>query len=82
MDHLMGKGCPICNNSKGERFIHDYLNSINIPFVQEKVIYYENLNMRLDFYLELNNQRYIIEYHGKQHYIPIEYFGGKLQFEK
>ena len=38
-------------------------------------VYFNKISMRADFYLELNNRKIIIEYHGKQHYIPIEHFG-------
>lgn len=38
--------------------------------------------MRVDFYLEVNDKKYIIEYNGQQHYFPIEYFGGEKQFQK
>lgn len=36
----------------------------------------------IDFFIKYNNKQYFIEYNGRQHYIPIEYFGGQLQFEK
>lgn len=80
--HLQGEGCPICMSSKGEIFINNYLSDSNVPFEKEKCIYFNNTSMRADFYLELNNRKIIIEYHGKQHYVPIEHFGGQLQFEK
>ena len=34
----------------------------------------------VDFYLPDYNL--FIEYDGIQHYMPVEYFGGKLQFDK
>lgn len=30
-----------------------------------------------DFYLEINNNKYIIEYNGEQHYRPVKHFGGE-----
>ena len=35
--------------------------------------------MSYDFYIEGTN--ILIEYHGKQHYKPIEYFGGEKQLK-
>lgn len=80
--HLQGEGCPICMSSKGEIIINDYLSDLNIYFEREKCIYFNNISMRADFYLKLNNKKIIIEYHGKQHYVPIEYFGGQIKFEQ
>ena len=80
--HLQGEGCPICMSSKGEIIINNYLSDLNMCFEREKCIYFNNISMRADFYLELNNRKIIIEYHGKQHYISIEHFGGQIKFEQ
>ena len=37
---------------------------------------------KVDFYLELNNKIFIIEYNGRQHYFPIVHFGGEESFIK
>lgn len=80
--HLRGSGCPKCQTSKGELFIKDLLENSKTTFEYQKVIEYNDITMRVDFYLEVNDKKYIIEYNGQQHYFPIEYFGGEKQFQK
>lgn len=36
--------------------------------------------MYIDFYIPEYN--IFIEYNGEQHYVPIEHFGGELQFSE
>lgn len=78
-------GCPKCKQSKGERIINNYLTNINIKFEdQYKIPISKSINAsgiaKIDFYLPDYNL--FIEYNGEQHYIPLDYFGGKLRFEK
>lgn len=80
--HLQGHGCPKCNRSKGEEIISSILNKLNIPYnSQYKINFEENIYI-LDFYIELNSKKYCIEFHGQQHYFPIDYFGGLETFKK
>lgn len=77
-------GCPKCNQSKGEKTIENYLIKNNIKYKSQYPIKIDQLinssgNAYIDFYLPDYNL--FIEYNGKQHYIPIEYFGGELNFE-
>ena len=88
-DHLRGCGCPKCSFSKGEQYISNYLDSINVKYIPQKYIYtnfiVKNSNyFVVDFYLELNNNKYIIEYNGKQHYeyIPYLHNGSEVEFNK
>ena len=81
--HLKGCGCQKCKQSHGENFVEQYLQSKNISFQQQYSIHVpENIRsskrIYVDFYIEALNT--IIEYNGKQHYIPIEHFGGQLAF--
>jgi hypothetical protein len=85
--NLVGKdtcGCPMCATSKGERKISDYLNKENVNYTPQKT--YDNLYgtggglLSYDFYLEDLNL--LIEYQGRQHDTPIDYFGGKEQLLK
>lgn len=84
--HLNGQGCPICNSSKGELLVRKILTKYKIPFESE-ITYHVNeivknkKEFRIDFVINLNNHLYFIEYNGIQHYQPIEYFGGKTEFE-
>lgn len=85
------KGCPLCGiectQSKGELEIQKVLDKYNFQYKREFCILNdfftkEDIKPRVDFILKYNNKLYIIEFNGQQHYIPIDVFGGKLQFEK
>jgi hypothetical protein len=80
--HLSGKGCPTCNESKGEKAIRNYLNKHNISFIpQHKFNDCKNIKpLPFDFYLPDYNT--CIEYQGEQHYRPIKRFGGVNAHEK
>ena len=76
--HISGHGCPECNNkSKGEKIINNLLNKYSIKFETQKSFSdcKNKLPLSFDFYLP--NENMLIEYDGKQHYSPIEYFGGE-----
>jgi len=76
-NHKKGSGCPLCNNSKGETLILTFLEDNNILFKKEYT--FSNLpRKRFDFFLEELNL--CIEFDGKQHFEPIEHFGGKETF--
>lgn len=79
---LQGGGCPQCHESKGERRIRQWLDSHMIQYEYQKK--FEDCKdikpLPFDFYLQEHNS--CIEYDGKQHYTPIEYFGGQDGFEK
>jgi len=77
-NHLRGTGCPICKSSKGELIINSILTKYRIEFIQEFIIPNQNYRFRYDFYLPKLNV--LIEYHGIQHYKPIEFFGGESSF--
>jgi hypothetical protein len=79
------QGCPSCNESKGEKFIADFLKNVEINFErQRKFIDCTNTikgryckKLPFDFYIP--NQNTCIEYDGKHHYFPIY---GEKEFEK
>ena len=76
-----GVGCPICKESKGEKTIREYLEKNNIEFKQEykfKNCKYKK-ELPFDFYIPEYNL--CIEFDGKQHFKPIEHFGGEEYFE-
>jgi hypothetical protein len=62
--------------------VNKILQSLSIPFVRQKVIRNNHRLFKVDFYLELNNKIFIIEYNGRQHYFPIVHFGGEESFIK
>jgi very-short-patch-repair endonuclease/ribosomal protein S27AE len=69
-------GCSMCNESHGEYEISKILKENNIKFIRQKK--FENCknkkSLPFDFYLPEKN--ILIEYDGKQHFIPIDIFGG------
>lgn len=78
---LWGKGCPMCNESSGERKVRQYLEKHSISYKFQKT-YDDCRDIRclpFDFYLPDYNT--CIEYQGKQHYEPIDLFGGEEQFK-
>ena len=79
--HLDGQGCPVCNNSKGEENITQFLKENNINFEYQKS--FDNCKNKhslfFDFYLPEKNM--LVEYDGEQHYHIFNHFGGKLKFE-
>lgn len=74
-----GQGCPICASSKGEKAIKLHLDNLQIEYKREYRIT-ECRHIRplpFDFaLLKDDNLLGLIEYQGRQHYIPDKYFGG------
>ncbi|MFA5585603.1 MAG: hypothetical protein WDA02_03540 [Saccharofermentanales bacterium] len=75
-EHKKGSGCPICNESKGERNIRFILDNKNIKYKYQKKFKdckYKSI-LSFDFYLPEYNL--CIEFDGVQHETPINIFGG------
>lgn len=79
--HMFFKGtrCPQCNSSKGESYISTFLTELGIDYERE----YRFPDCRYKYTLPFDfalvdegNVYAVIEYHGKQHYYPNEFFGG------
>lgn len=79
---IQGKGCPRCRKytSKGVEAIQKYLTKNKIKFEREK--HYPDCKdkemLHFDFFLE--DYGLLIEYNGKQHYEPVEHYGGESYF--
>lgn len=77
--HINGDGCPSCKRSKGEEAIAKLLSLNGIIFEEQKKFEKCKSNkghlLKFDFYIPLMD--ICIEYDGKQHFHPIEYFGGQ-----
>lgn len=75
--HLNGHVCPSCRDkSSGEKEVENFLIKKQIKYIfQKRFNDCKNVNtLSFDFYLpELN---LCIEYDGKQHYEPIDFYGG------
>ena len=70
--------------SKGEYAVESFLDKNNIEFVKQwrvrnEYSFCKYKFMYADFYLPEQNM--VIEFNGKQHYEPIDYFGGKRMFK-
>lgn len=76
------EGCPICTLSKGEIFIKNLLDSCKLQYKQQYIIKINNSTLKIDFCLFINDRIIFIEYNGRQHYEPVDYFGGIEKFEK
>ena len=81
---LEGLRCTCINSSKGELLVESILKKLKINYIHFYTIKDSKLisqnRIIVDFYIPDYNT--FIEYNGKQHYIPIEYFGGEIQFNK
>lgn len=71
------KGCPVCNESKGENKVAKYLSENNIKFTKNKIFktLKDKSYLKPDFYLSGLNL--LIEYDGEGHYNPC--FGSSLE---
>lgn len=71
--------CPICDKSKGEKRIEKILTEYNIDFIPQYRLN-DFKKAPYDFYLP--NYNLLIEFQGRQHYEPVDKFGGEKQFYK
>lgn len=78
-NHLSGCGCPKCHISHMEEKLTSWLESNNVDFEFQKRFPWLSLQS-LDFYLPKHN--IAIECQGVQHFKPIDYFGGALNFKR
>ena len=71
--HMQGNGCPKCNLSHLERSVMNYLDEVKISYDYQKRFKWLGMQS-LDFYLPDYNVS--IECQGRQHFFPVEHFGG------
>lgn len=64
--------------SRGERLVASILEEINCEFFYELPF----KGIKPDFCIINNGKKYFIEYNGRQHYVPVRYFGGIISFIK
>lgn len=84
---MMGRRCPDCNASHGEEFIRNYLTMNGFEFEREKV--FEDCRHKrplpFDFAVYTKGLSdtpcHLIEFDGRQHYQPIQFWGGQEAFE-
>jgi hypothetical protein len=85
---LNGSGCPICQESKGEKLISQILSQNEVLFTPQKK-FTDCLSPKskgkfcyslpFDFYLPLQNT--CIEFDGRQHFEPTDFHGGEESFK-
>ena len=81
-DHLNGHGCPLCGKCKNinETSLYEFINShISEKVVREKRFPWLGLKS-LDIYIPKYN--IAIEYQGKQHFMPLDFFGGEKAYQE
>lgn len=74
-NHINGSGCNQCVQSKGEKKVARYLRKNNINYVSQKTFNdcrYKN-PLRFDFFFEINDNKFLIEYNGRQHYEVVNF---------
>lgn len=81
LNFIKGRGCPKCHKkfSRGEEAILNFCATNNIKcYTQYRFEDFKKYSY--DFYLPDHNL--LIEYNGKQHYAPVEHWGGDETYEK
>jgi very-short-patch-repair endonuclease len=80
--HLAGKGCPECSLSKGENRVVKFFKSKKIKFKIQKTFKKCRDKGRLFYDFYVSKYKLLVEFDGKQHFEPIEYFGGLKSFKE
>lgn len=73
--------CAYCNQSHGEHQITILLNRYHVKYEAQKGFkdLKDQSSLTYDFYIPTNN--ILIEYQGRQHYMPVDHFGGEDSFK-
>lgn len=80
--HLLGSGCPICNESKGEQIIRLWFVSHQIPFTPQKKFDDCRHILPLPFDFHIDNTNILIEFDGKQHFEPHNFLSSPINSDK
>ena len=80
-NHICGGGCPFCKNWKMQQKIFEKLKEQfpNEPWIWEYTTTWLGFQ-RVDIFNPRLNLA--VEYNRRQHYEPVEFFGGEIEFEK
>lgn len=82
-DHLeKGHGCPVCNNSIGEKCVIQYLKKHKIKFLPQYSFDNCRYKEKLYFDFYLPNYNACIEYDGIQHFEPVDFAGKGEEWAK
>ena len=80
--HMLGSGCPICNESKGEYKIRIFLTKNNISFEKEKRFDDCKYKYTLPFDFYIPKYNLCIEFDGIQHYVPTDFSSKMTNLQK
>ena len=74
-NHLKGRGCPRCKQSRGENIIEAWLQRSNIRYERQFVLINQEIDrpshrLVIDFFVKHKGRQYFIEYDGEQHFSP------------
>jgi len=80
--HMSGIGCPICNESSGEKEIRIFLEKNNIKFQRNKrfVKCRNKRTLPFDFYLPEYNM--CIEFDGKQYFQSVKFWNNNIKEQR
>lgn len=80
--HLLGQGCPTCNQSHLENDVEQLLKRHHIRYSKQKVFQWLKYKsyLKLDFFLP--DYGIAIECQGEQHFFPSDFMGGEQGLKK
>ena len=81
-NHVHSCGCN--SGSSGEKMVEDILKSLDVKYQKQYTFSdcIDKQQLRFDFAIMKNEKvDFLIEYDGKQHFEPIEYFGGLEEYQ-
>lgn len=81
INHLSGKGCLSCGESKGEREVRKWLKENCVKYISQKKFKKCRNILPLPFDFYLPDYNICIEYDGIQHFKPISKFGGDIGYK-
>lgn len=74
-------GCPMCNESGGEKLVARILSDMGIVFSRQYRFPDCKRKRSLPFDFAVHGDRLgLIEFHGHQHYFPVKIFGGEKKY--
>lgn len=74
----VGTGCPFCRESLGEKRIVEVCKKHKVSF--QRQVRFDTCRMKLPLPFDFMINNVLIEYHGEQHYKPIQF--GKMKKEQ
>jgi len=82
-NRMIGRKCPVCKESKGEAAVAMALSNLSILFKREwRFVSCKNTQpLRFDFVVKARDGVRAIEYHGQQHYAPVNFGTSKAEAE-